>query len=345
MKKCKGCGAILQDIDINKEGYTLSLDKDYCQRCFRLIHYGDTSKISKEKIVNELTVKEYKNYKNELFVLIIDAFDALNLDNDDLLDYYTDHKILIIINKIDLLPKNVKDDKMEDLFKNIINKCNTSNIVGCLLTYNKDPYFNTLFIDTLNELNVKKCVFVGRVNAGKTTIINKLLNTNDLTVSMYPGTTSSTNEIVFEGFKFIDTPGLIDNHSFINSLDKKLIKFLIPNKCVKPKLFQAYEPQTYFIEGLLSISVNPKRNVSLVFYIKNDLEIHRTKSSNKDSFIKKHINEYKLKYLPFTTNSFKVNKDTTLYIKGLGYIRIIGTTDVKIDIHDGIKVYKSKVKI
>ena len=41
MKKCKGCGAILQSKDQNAPGYTPKENSDYCQRCFRLIHYDD----------------------------------------------------------------------------------------------------------------------------------------------------------------------------------------------------------------------------------------------------------------------------------------------------------------
>ena len=41
MKKCLGCGAILQDQDAKAKGYVKKLDQDYCQRCFRLNHYND----------------------------------------------------------------------------------------------------------------------------------------------------------------------------------------------------------------------------------------------------------------------------------------------------------------
>ena len=40
-KYCKGCGVRLQDEDREAIGYTPNLEKDYCQRCFRIRHYDD----------------------------------------------------------------------------------------------------------------------------------------------------------------------------------------------------------------------------------------------------------------------------------------------------------------
>lgn len=345
MKKCKGCGVVLQIDNPKKTGYITNLEQDYCQRCFRLTHYGDTKALNLEIINNKDTFKIYDKYNKEIYILIIDAFDALCLDKDDLLDIFKDKKVLLVINKIDLLPRSVKDDKLEDSFKEVLKKCKTNNIIGCLLTYKNDYTFNDLFFEVLNEYKTKKFVFAGRVNAGKTTLINKLLRNNDLTVSTYPGTTINANEIKYNGFTFIDTPGLIDEYSFINRLDKSVLKDLIPNKCVKPKVFQLYEKQAYFIEGLIEIDVLPKTNSSITFYIKNELEVHRSKLDNANNYLDKHIKDFKLKLLPFTATNINNIKDATFYLKGLGYIRVKGSADVRIKVNEDIKVYRCGVKI
>ena len=51
IKKCMGCGLILQDKDEFSPGYTPDLKKDYCRRCFRLKNYGER----KEKDFKENT--------------------------------------------------------------------------------------------------------------------------------------------------------------------------------------------------------------------------------------------------------------------------------------------------
>ena len=104
MKKCKGCGVKLQNDDPKKTGYVTSIEQDYCQRCFRLTHYGDTKSLDFETINNDETYKIYDNYKKEIYILIIDAFDALCLDKDNLLG-----KINITVKKDEKDIESIKD--------------------------------------------------------------------------------------------------------------------------------------------------------------------------------------------------------------------------------------------
>lgn len=345
MKKCKGCGQILQNIDPNSSGYVLKENQDYCQRCFRLIHYGDINKLAKEKIDNKEIINTYKNFKDDIFVLIVDGFDALVLDLDNLLDNFKDYKVILVVNKIDLLPKLVKDDKLEDLYTNILKGCKTNNLINCLLTYKEDTNFNDLFFETISDLDNKRFVFAGRANAGKSTIINKLLKDNVLTTSTYPGTTVKVNEIKLDEYTFIDTPGLIDDTSFVSYIDSKKLKYLCPNKCIKPKVYQLYEEQSYIVEGLLRIDIKPKKQSSISFVINNELEPHRTKLSNAEEFIKKHEKDFRLKLLPLKPYRINNNDFVSLYIKGLGYIKIKGKVDITVFVNDKIKVYRCEVNI
>ncbi|MEG1463253.1 MAG: ribosome biogenesis GTPase YqeH, partial [Anaerorhabdus sp.] len=41
MTTCKGCGVVLQYDNPKDLGYSPKKDSDYCQRCFRLMHYDD----------------------------------------------------------------------------------------------------------------------------------------------------------------------------------------------------------------------------------------------------------------------------------------------------------------
>ena len=345
MKKCKGCGEILQSRDPNSVGYVLNDAQEYCQRCFRLIHYGDINKLTKEKIDNKEIIKTYDSFKDDVFVLIVDGFDALVLDIDDLLDYFKTYKLILIINKIDLLPRHVKNDKLEDLYANILNKCNNSNFINCLLTYKDDESFNDLFLETISKLNNKRFIFVGRANAGKSTIINKLLQDNVLTTSTYPGTTVKVNKIQIGKYTFIDTPGLKDDTSFVNYIDNKKLKYLCPNKCIKPKTYQLYEEQSYIVEGLVRIDIIPVKHSSISFIINNDLQPHRTKTNNAQNYLDKHQGDFKLKLLPLKENIIQNNNYVSLFLKGFGYIKIKGKSLIKLYVNDKIKVYRCEVNI
>ena len=345
MKKCKGCGAPIQNKDPKMTGYSVNLEQDYCQRCFRLTHYGDLGLLKLKEVHNDEVYEIYRENRDALFVLIVEAFDALILNIDDLLSHFKDFKVLLIINKIDLLPSNITENKIEAMFSKVLSSSDNRNIVSCLMTYKNDQTFSELFFETIDYLKYRKIVFAGRVNAGKSSLINKLLENNELTISPYPGTTLMANEIKYKDCLFIDTPGLNDSRSFVSHLEAGSIRDLIPLKTVKARTYQAYSDQSYIVEGLVSVNVKTSKNCSLTFYINNMLDIHRTKTENKDRYLREHVKEFKLKLLPFQTRNFRVNRNLTLYIKGLGYIKINGSPDISIDIHQDIEIYKSEVQL
>ena len=46
IKKCLGCGVVLQTTQIEKEGYVDNIDKNICERCFKLKNYGQYQEVS-----------------------------------------------------------------------------------------------------------------------------------------------------------------------------------------------------------------------------------------------------------------------------------------------------------
>ncbi len=342
MKKCKGCGEILQFVDKNSPGYAPSEDFDYCQRCFRLTHYGDTSKVNKEDTKNEDILNAYKQISDALFVVIVDPFDALFLAEDNLLSCFKGKDILLIINKIDLLPRNITEEKINKIYTEAIKKCGN---VNCLLTYKNDETFNELFFEVLEESKYKKVVFAGRANVGKSSLINKLLEDSVLTTSIYPGTTIKVNKINYNGYSFIDTAGLIDNESYLSHLSNNNVKKILPLKTLKRQMFQLYENQSYVLNGLLRVDIKPIKNATIEFMINNNLDIHRTKLENADRYFERNCVNDKLKLLPLKSHEFDIDKFSTFYLKGLGIFKIKGKCKVNIHVNDNIKVYVSEVNL
>lgn len=335
--KCKGCGTILQYINPLEKGYALNETQEYCQRCYRLTHYGDIKNIKTlnyNNLLNDIFIK----YKNDLFVFIVDAYEALVLESEGVLERFKNNKLILLINKIDLLPRNITDDRIEEIYNSIYT--NLKNKYSCILdiviTHKFDSSFNDLFINMLNELKFNTVVFIGKANAGKSTILNKLLANNDLTTSIYPGTTTDEIIIKYDRYTFIDTPGLYDSDNLLTYLSPAKLKSFLRYKTIKPLVFQLYEPQSYYMSGLFRIDVNPKEHCSIIFE-SNRNDIHRTKTTNTNNYEKNNKFEYSL--TPWSKSVYKAKGEETYLIKGFGLIRIKGNADITIMINDKIKVY------
>ena len=158
------------------------------------------------------------------------------------------------------------------------------------------------------------------------------------------GTTVSFNKFIYNGYTFIDTPGLIDDDSFLTNVDNKMIKKLLPLKTIKPSVFQVYSKQAYLIEGLVEILVSPKKEASITFLINNNLDIHRTKLENSDSYLNKNIDKMSLKLWPFKDNYYDACQ-RLFYLRGLGLIIVKGKCRINIRVNKKIKIYEKKVVI
>ena len=348
MKKCKGCGIELQDLDINKVGYINNLKQDYCKRCFRLIHYGDNSRLYSDSISNEKIFEIYRKYADDIFVIIIDIFDLFVSQLDNFFDIFKDYRKIVIVNKIDLLPLNISEYKLNRNVDNILYRLNKkyANIEQFILTHYKDSHFNDLFFNTINEYKDNRFIFAGRTNAGKSTIINKLLNSNDLTVSSYPSTTLNDVEIKFDKYAFIDTPGLIDLDNYSSHVDETVYRKLLINKTIRPVVFQIKDAQSYIYDGIFRIDINKLNNrANITFYVNNDIKIHRTKIINAHDYIEKHCREFIVSDPKYISSTLTNTDRQTYMIKGIGMFKIVGDVDAKIYLSKDVPIYRIKENI
>ena len=322
MNKCVGCGSVLQTDDNNKEGYTKNINNSLCERCFRIKHYSDYKLISKDNndFINILT----NINKNDLVVLVVDLF---NIPKElEILNKYLSNNILLVLTKRDILPLSVYDVNLINYFDkynlNIIDKL----IISSIKNYNFDN-----LLDKIRKNKTSNNVYVvGFTNAGKSTMINKILyNYTDIlpviTTSMLPSTTIDSIEIkVDDDLTLIDTPGLLDDNNIINYVDLKTMKNIVPTKEIKPITYQIKDKQSLFIDDLVRIDINS--NNSLTFYISNKLNIDRTfKDSNKLLNLVKH--------------ELILNDNNDIVINGLGFIKVVHSCKVVLYTLKNVDVY------
>lgn len=339
MKKCKGCGAILQNDNESLIGYVKKIEQDYCMRCFRLTHYGDLTIDLKKEIERKDVFELIKDY--DLPVLfVIDIFSLEASLTEDIINYLKGKNVIIVLTKIDLLPYNTNTSKLESyIVETIKEKLVNSKVLEVLLTFKNDEEVLNYLFEDLNKLNYKKVLVIGNSNAGKSTLLNKLANSNDLTVSRYLSTTISTNEIEINGITFIDTPGLVDFGNILMSIDQGLVKDLTIKNEIRPTVFQMYENQGYSMDGLFHFVTNNGKKASVVFYIDNMFNIHRGKAETLNDFVDKHHLEFKYQVkTPKKPITIDLNYEyMDLVIDGFGFISFKNVKSIDLYINENIK--------
>ena len=330
IKKCLGCGIVLQDQNVLQEGYTTSLENDICQRCFRLKNYGEYQMVTKsnEEYLNIL--KDVGETKD----LVLYITDLLNLEEDLLqLRKIIPNKMILVLNKKDVLPKSVKETKLIKYFDDIDINFQEIIVISTLKNYNIDYLLKRIkFHQTSKNVYV-----VGHTNAGKSSLINKLIenysdNNQELTMSALPSTTLNTVTIeINDHLTLIDTPGLVDPGSIYNFVDPKLLKKISPKKEIKPRTYQLRKNQSIIIEDIVRIDyVEGDRN-SFTLFLSNDLKVKRLLNL---------VNNNDLKDL--SKRTFNIGYDSDIAIKGLGFVKIVNKGTVDVYINKEVDVYTRK---
>lgn len=302
--RCIGCGALIQTTDKEAPGYTpesalkkgLENGEVYCQRCFRLRHYNEIQDVHLTdddflKLLNEIGTED------ALIVNVIDIFDFNGSLIPGLHRFVGNNPVLLVGNKVDLLPKSLKRGKMtqwlrERAFEEGLRP------EEVILTSAVKPKEMEALLETIEKHRKGRDVFVvGVTNVGKSTLINQIIKMtagvqNLITTSQFPGTTLDKIEIPLEDGKFlIDTPGIIHRHQMAHVLGDKDLKLIAPKKEIKPMVYQLNEGQSLFFGGVARFDYLKGGRRSFTAYTSNDLKIHRTKLENADNLYQKQVGE------------------------------------------------------
>lgn len=324
MNKCIGCGVLLQNINNKDIGYTKNINSKYCERCFRIKNYHDYKLVD---INNDEYVSILKKIgtTDSLVILVVDLF---NIGKElELISKYINNNILLVLTKRDILPLSIYDNNLEKYFDDY-----NLNIIDKVIISSKNNYNFDLLYKKILRYKTKEVYVVGFTNAGKSTMINKLLynytnNKIEITTSYLRSTTLNTIEIIMNDFKLIDTPGLLDEGNIINYLDVKELDKVIPNKEIKPRIYQIKNKQSIIIDKLLRLDIE-NDNV-LVFYVSNELEFLRLyKSNDKLTNLKKHI--------------IDIDDNMDIVINGLGFIKVKKKAKIILYTLDNVLVYTRK---
>ena len=223
-KKCIGCGSIIQHEDKNKIGYApipKSGEAKYCERCFKITHYNEKLILPLENI-NEYIIDEVNKNSKYVFFMI----DLLNI-NEETINTFKNINVpkTLIISKLDIIPKSIKETLIEEWVKDTYK---INNDIKFLST--KKNINTRLIVKTLEELNINSAHILGFTNAGKSTLINKICEQNNIegktiTTSILPNTTVDFINIpITENITIIDSPGFTSKYTLYDNTEYDLMK-------------------------------------------------------------------------------------------------------------------------
>ena len=349
MTICKGCGAVLQSSDPRKAGYTPKEGSEYCQRCFRLIHYDDPV-LALDTGIDQDSVLQRIAEMDCMILWVADLFDFEAGLIPGLNRLVGDKEIVLCANKRDILPQTLNHEKTARFVFARLKEAGI-RISGLVLTSREDPECAD---EVLNACRLscqgKPIAVMGRANSGKSTLINHLMKKKVLTESRYPGTTLDFNTMEIEGLTFIDTPGIEVLGSILTRISEADYKTVIPTGRIKPQIYQVRGDQSFALGGLARIDVLGCDSASCVFYVSGRLKIHRSKVSGADALWEKHYGEL-LKPVAKSRETViysdrKEYEKMDVVIDGLGWVCLSGQIrSVRVEVPHGVSVTFRKAMV
>lgn len=356
MSRCIGCGAKIQTTNPEKIGYVPEIamiergEQVYCKRCYDIRHHNA---LYTPEYDTKMYYDKIKNIKDEnaLVILMIDIMDIFGGFIPNLSEYIGNNKVLIVVNKIDVLPKSVNIKKFEELVS-LISKRKKLNVVGIMMIsarkqddvekviarISKLKYAAKKKYSHEKEVRFDNCYIIGCASVGKSTFMNMI---GKITFN-YPSdviTTSNQYQTTQDFIKWpldqksylIDTPGFINTSHYGAYIDNKSLQVLIPKKYIKVRTYQLNPDQTIFIGGLAKIKFDGENKINVSFYISNELYLHRTKTIQTDKILE--TQQFKLLVPPYTEEealklnekavyNYEITGTSDIFISGIGFIHI-----------------------
>lgn len=359
MSRCIGCGAKIQSVNPEALGYVPEIaliehgENVYCKRCYDIRHHN---KVYLPNYSPEQYYEKIKMIRNEkaLVVLMIDILDIYGGFIDKLDECIGNNKVLILANKVDLLPKSIHLSHLESRIRDIASQKNL-HIEGIMMisatnqrlvqqVVNKISKLK--YLPTQNKYEKEKksrfgnCYIIGCASVGKSTFMNTV---GKLTLQFKEDviTTSSQYQTTLDFIKWpldknsylIDTPGMINPKHFGAYLTNQSLQVLISNKYLKPRIYQLNSNQSIVLGGLARIDFIGETKMNASFYVSNDLYLHRTKTEQvpelwNNQLMKLFVPPYEVneveKLNDFITYHYPLNQPSDLFISGIGFVHMTG---------------------
>lgn len=339
-KKCIGCGIELQSEDPKKNGYLPksvlegSQKELLCQRCFKIKNYGEYFPV-------EMTKEDYRKEVNESLKEVevaIPVFDIIDFEgsfDDEILDVLREMDSIIVVNKLDLVPDEKHPSEVANWVKDRLAEEGIAPLDIAIVS-SKNGYGVNGILRKIKHFypDGVKALVLGVTNVGKSSIINRIMGEQKVTVSKFPGTTlkSVSVEIPKSNITLIDTPGLIPEGRFSDFVCEECNQKIIPSGEISRKTYKVDRDRVILLGGMIKLKVMNEDELKPIFsiYASKGVNFHETNEERAKElletadFLTPPCEKCRDEFKKYTQDKkvFTIESDEELVFKGLGWISV-----------------------
>lgn len=370
--RCYHCGAILQCENENEKGYIIpeSLHRAtpiqiiYCDRCFETMKAFNNSELEQKVDQEVLKILDDAFATDALIIWVVDLFSFNGTLNSEIAKKVKKLNVIVVGNKRDLFPLNVKDESLVEYLNTTFNAYGIKpKSVRLLGATNKID--SKQLIDSVNTARKGHDVYmIGNSTSGKTSIINRAMKgfenktTRQIKTITYPGTSVNVLEIPLSRSSFFyELPGISQTTSATGKLEKDVVRQIVPKKAVKLITRTMSAGDALMVGSLAAFEIIKGKTTNYRFYSAEGVETRKVQSKKLDDYINENnirrfarpVSERLVSFLDYDMFEYAMENDKKWHdiaIEGLGWLSFIAQGQmIRVRLPKGVALKESIAKI
>lgn len=370
--RCYHCGAILQCENENEKGYIIpeSLHRAtpiqiiYCDRCFETMKAFNNSELEQKVDQEVLKILDDAFATDALIIWVVDLFSFNGTLNSEIAKKVKKLNVIVVGNKRDLFPLNVKDESLVEYLNTTFNaygiKPKSVRLLGATNKIDSKE-----LIDSVNTARKGHDVYmIGNSTSGKTSIINRAMKgfenktSRQIKTITYPGTNVNVLEIPLSRSSFFyELPGISQTTSATGKLEKDVVRQIVPKKAVKLITRTMSAGDALMVGSLAAFEIIKGKTTNYRFYSAEGVETRKVQSKKLDDYINENnirrfarpVSERLVSFLDYDMFEYAMENDKKWHdiaIEGLGWLSFIAQGQmIRVRLPKGVALKESIAKI
>lgn len=370
--RCYHCGAILQCENENEKGYIIpeSLHRAtpiqiiYCDRCFETMKAFNNSELEQKVDQEVLKILDDAFATDALIIWVVDLFSFNGTLNSEIAKKVNKLNVIVVGNKRDLFPLNVKDESLVEYLNTTFNaygiKPKSVRLLGATNKIDSKE-----LIDSVNTARKGHDVYmIGNSTSGKTSIINRAMKgfenktSRQIKTITYPGTSVNVLEIPLSRSSFFyELPGISQTTSATGKLEKDVVRQIVPKKAVKLITRTMSAGDALMVGSLAAFEIIKGKTTNYRFYSAEGVETRKVQSKKLDDYINENnirrfarpVSERLVSFLDYDMFEYAMENDKKWHdiaIEGLGWLSFIAQGQmIRVRLPKGVALKESIAKI